>query len=80
MELVYDNQVIKMSNLLTLMKNAIGTSKDKPIGYKYFYKTLSMTNIPENMIKNQFGLKLLKFFKDKISNKCRPPGALRKSI
>ena len=74
--LVYNGKVLHNSNIQKLISHAVQNSNEKPEGMKTFYKALSEINVPNIIVKNYKGKKIMEKYIKKKDDKFRPPGVL----
>jgi hypothetical protein len=61
MELVYNGQVIKDSNIVSLIEHALSRNNKQMLkGVRRFYSLLRDLGVPNTLIKNQWGRDLVK--------------------
>ena len=58
-EFYYQNKKVPNSNIGKLIKHAVSDSKSQPTGVTKFYKMLAVLGIPEYLILNKKGKKIL---------------------
>ena len=78
-EIMYEDKVIKGSDITKLLLHAISRNESKPKGFKTFYQKLSTLNLPRRIIANHMGKKIIKKYKTKRDDAWRPPGELHKN-
>ena len=75
-EIVHNGKTIHYSNILELITHAVQNDSSSPKGMKYFYKTLKKNNIPERLILNKIGRKIMNVSLIDETSSWRPPGCL----
>ena len=75
-EFYYKNEKVLNSNIGKLIKHAVNDSKSQPVGMKKFYKLLAVLGVPQYLILNKKGKKIIdSYFKEK-KYSWKPPGKL----
>lgn len=60
MEMVYENKPVKHSNIVTLIEHALSRyNSSHPKGIRRFYKLLNEIGVPNTLVKNKMGRKLM---------------------
>ena len=75
-EICYKGKLLKKSNVYDLINHAIHTNKSHPTHMKNFYKILAKILIPNKLIKNKEGSKIMNKEIHHIDTRWRPPGCL----
>lgn len=76
-EIIYKNRKIIFSNIGILLKHAITNKKSSPKGMKEFYKILTYIGVPNFLVSNETGKKIMQnLLNEKNENIWRPPGKL----
>ena len=73
-EIIVNSKCLKETNIKNLIFHAVTNAKDKPKGYKYFYRILKKEKIPNFLLRNN----LCKYTKRGKSVMWHPPGELNK--
>ena len=73
-EIKFKSKCFKKTNIRDLILHAVTKMKEKPSGYKCFYKVLKKEKIPTFLLKNN----LRKYTSDVESGMWRPPGEINK--
>ena len=76
-EICYKGKLFKKSNVYELINHAIHTHKNPPIHMKSFYKILAKITIPNKLIKNKEGKKVMNKEIHDTDSAWRPPGRLK---
>ena len=76
-EICYKGKLLKKSNVYELINHAIHTHKNPPIHMKSFYKILAKIMIPNKLIKNKEGKKVMNKEIHDTDSAWRPPGRLK---
>ena len=71
-EIIFKSECLKKTNIKHLILHAVTKMKEKPLGYKCFYKVLRKEKIPTFLIKNN----LHKYTSKIKSEMWRPPGEI----
>jgi hypothetical protein len=79
-EFIYKGDTIFKSNIIDLLKHVLSNSKTIPKGINQFYEGLVELNIPNYLIKNDYGRDLMGSDSKHYKSLWRPPGILDKSI
>ena len=75
-ELIVKGQTLQGSNVIELITHAVQDTPHKPVGINYFYQTLKKNKIPERLISNKIGRKIMNKPLFDQTSKWRPPGHL----
>ena len=75
-ELIENGKTLHESNIVELITHAVDNVSSKPVGMKYFYKTLKNKNVPERYISNKIRRKIMNKSLRHETSLCRPPGRL----
>ena len=77
-EICYKGKLLKKSNVYDLINHAIHINKNTPIHMRAFYKILAKILIPNKLIKNKEGRRLMNKEIHDIDVRWRPPGHLKR--
>ena len=75
-ELIIKGQTLQGSNVIELITHAVQNTPHKPVGINHFYQTLKKNKIPERLILNKIGRKIMNKPLFDQTSKWRPPGHL----
>ena len=75
-EFYYKNEKVLNSNIGKLIKHAVNDSKSQPTGMTKFYKLLAVLGVPQYLIINKKGKKIIDNYLKEKKYTWRPPGNL----